>query len=227
MRSVASLVLCVLFTSACQRNPPTSDPTTTSESTTPAPPPTPDDPPLEVCYSGTSAYATDEATFASNPPGQDCDPATGECQPAQRVLLRRTLQPQDWIVVEVWVEGATPTVVPARTTATWTITDARFTFAVDHHIDPEGSNKPPLAWAGEGELVGEPWRWTSWTSKQERRSAVVEVGTTRLEGEVLRRDTAFMLQNGSVAVHRRDKLQAFDCAQWDARSLELLAPPGP
>jgi hypothetical protein len=183
-------------------------------------PPTTD----EVCYAGTSLYGIDEADLVA---ASQCTPGTDNCLGPQTVLVRRGFRPSDSVMVEKWVEGATTSTLPVAAEHTMTISESRFSLAVTAQVNPRGTGGEQLAWAGAGELVGPPWQWTKWTSNQRRVQQVLDVVTTTVDGEALHREIAFTTEGGSVVLLRRDELQQFPCAEWDARTEAALTLPAP
>jgi len=87
---------------------------------------------------------------------------------------------------------------------------------------------------GTGTLVGEPWRWTSWTSTSKLAAAGQGPGPGPGPGiEVASRDelTATGLvahkqvtKDGALVATIEDDLAAFDCAGWDAAQAQLAVP---
>ena len=90
----------------------------------------------------------------------------------------------------------------------------------DHFTMTEAGN----AFRGSGTLVGEPWRWTSWSSTAEIPNAGITVSS---EDELTDRGmvaTKQIKRDGKVLGTSKDELKAFDCATWDAAVAELAAP---
>jgi hypothetical protein len=176
------------------------------------PRPPPDEPPLTIqtCYAGVAHY----------------DPSEADPQP---VLLRRTAMPEHGTILEEWVEGPTASTHATTALVNIVVTDSRFTFSVDAHVNPLGAagEHEQLAWTGEGELVGEPWKWTEWTSKQARQPPITDVITTRIAGDALEREIAFTIEDGSITQRRHDSLRELPCAEWPQRSEATLSAPTP
>jgi hypothetical protein len=224
MRSRAFLFVLVCLSFACKRD---RGPISVSDqSKIPVQPEIEPPVTIEVCYAGIAHYGTSEADLAAAP---NCAPEAEGCLDPQPVAVRRTSTPEYSHIIEEWVDGATESTYPTTSVLAMTITDARFALIVNSQINPLGveSERQQLSWTGEGELIGEPWHWTTWTSKQARRPPVTDVVTTRIEGNTLHRETAFTLQNGSVVLLRHDELHEFACSEWDARRKATLtaAPP--
>jgi hypothetical protein len=226
MRTHAFLLVLVTLTFACKRATSEGPHSVSDQSNIPVPPPSEPDTVIVRCYEGTAFYGTSAADLAAAP---NCAREAEGCLDPQPVLVRRSSHPEQSTIVEEWVEGATESTYPSTSMQTMTITGASFQLAVSATVNPRGpaSEQEQLSWTGEGELSGEPWQSTAWTSKQARRPPVTDVVTTRLEGDGLYRDTAFTLENGSIALLRSDALHEFPCAEWDARSAATLSAPAP
>ena len=170
-------------------------------------------------------YGTSEADLAAAP---NCDLEAEGCMDPQPVAVRRTATPKHATIIEEWAEGPPESTYPMSSVHGITVSDSTFTFVVNAHVNPLGaeSERKQLSWTGEGELTGEPWRWTAWTYTQVRQAPVTDVVTVRVEGDVLHRDTAFTANNGSVVL-RRDQLHEFPCSEWDARRETTLSTPTP
>lgn len=224
MRSRAVLIVLVLLSASCKHdNGPKS---VSDQSKIPRPPPEEPIATIEACYAGTASYGTSEADLAAAP---HCDRATEGCMDPQPVVVRRTATPEHATIIEEWAEGPTESTSPTSSVHGITVSDSTFTFVVNAHVNPLGaeSERKQLSWTGEGELTGEPWRWTAWTYTQVRQAPVTDVVTVRVEGDVLHRDTAVTANNGSVVLLQRDQLHEFPCSEWDARRETTLSAPPP
>jgi hypothetical protein len=213
------LVVCLSF--ACKDRGPIS---VSDQSKIPRPPP--DEPPLTIqtCYAGVAHYGTSEADLAAAP---NCAPEAEGCMDPQPVVLRRTATPEHSTILEEWVDGPTESTYPTTSTSHMVVIDSRFTVTVDAQINPLGDDGERDTWTGEGDLVGEPWKWTAWTSKQARQPPVTDVISLRIEADALHRETAFTLESGSIVLLRHDALREFPCAEWEQRREATLSAPTP
>ncbi len=79
---------------------------------------------------------------------------------------------------------------------------------------------------GTGTLVGEPWRWTSWTSTSRRPGADAGIEIESHDqltptGKTARKQ---IRQAGAVIATIDDELTTLDCAGWDAAAAQLAVP---
>jgi hypothetical protein len=77
--------------------------------------------------------------------------------------------------------------------------------------------------SGAGTLVGEPWRWTSWTSKGRTGEGVEVESRDELTptGKIARKEVR---KDGALVATVIDELTAFDCAGWDQAKAQLAVP---
>ena len=80
------------------------------------------------------------------------------------------------------------------------------------------------AFAGDGTLAGEPWKWTAWASKAQIPKVGIEVDSDDELTETGMKATKKISQNGKVLATTVDDLKTFDCAQWDAVKAALAVP---
>jgi hypothetical protein len=179
---------------------------------------------IEHCYAGVAHYGISEADLVA---ASQCTPGTENCLGPQTMLLRRSSRPEASIIIEQWIAGATTSTFPIATEHTLRITESRFNLDATEQVNPRGAEQKQLAWTGAGELEGEPWQWTKWTSRQHRNPPVLDVVTAQIDGDVLRHEIAFTLENGSIVLLRRGELREFPCAEWDARTEAALTAPAP
>ena len=90
----------------------------------------------------------------------------------------------------------------------------------DHFTMTEAGN----AFRGSGTLVGDPWRWTAWSSTSEIPNAGITVSSDDELTETGMVATKQIKRDGKVLGTTKDELKAFDCATWDAAVAELAAP---
>lgn len=80
------------------------------------------------------------------------------------------------------------------------------------------------AFTGTGTLVGEPWRWTSWTSTSQIAKAGIEVDSDDELTAKGMKATKEIKKDGKVLATTSEELATFDCAGWD-KAVALLAVP--
>ncbi len=80
------------------------------------------------------------------------------------------------------------------------------------------------AFAGTGQLSGEPWKWTSWSSVSQIPKVGIEVDSDDELTEVGMKATKQIKQGGKLLATTVDELRTFDCAQWDAVKATLAVP---
>jgi len=81
------------------------------------------------------------------------------------------------------------------------------------------------AFTGSGTLVGEPWRWTSWSSTSEIPHTGITVESDDELTETGMTATKQITREGKLVATTKDELKAFDCAEWDKAVIALAAPP--
>jgi hypothetical protein len=177
-----------------------------------------------TCYAGTSTLGTSEADLET---AATCDPATVETCLGQSVMMvHRRVNPETSTIVENWVEGAKKSSNPKWTLALLFVTGDTFEVVTTMDSNPrpmDGSEHQEIEWEGTGELVGEPWRWTGYSSKEHRRPPIVDVVKVENDAEALTRTIEFAAPNGTVSLIQRDELRVFDCGEWEARSRATLS----
>jgi|GEM_PF-3507161 len=130
-----------------------------------------------------------------------------------RTLARRTVDPNAGQIIEDVVHDDPSARGVKSFHVVMTIDGARFTLS-------EGSG----GFTGTGTLVGEPWKWTSWTSTSQLASAGLEVES---HDELTARGMIAHKQirhDGAVVATIVDELTTFDCAGWDAAKAQLAVP---
>jgi hypothetical protein len=172
-----------------------------------------------ACGGGGGAPAAPGPTLAPEAPGPAA-PAVA-CYQGQssgagqrvRTLTRRTVDPANRQIVEDVVHDDAGGRGPRRFHVVMAVDGARFTMT-------EASGGA----TGSGALVGEPWRWTSWTSTSRMGDTGVEVEshdeltpTGRIAHKQIRKA-------GALVATTIDELTAFDCAGWDAAVAQLAVP---
>ncbi|MBL0214250.1 MAG: hypothetical protein IPQ07_10220 [Myxococcales bacterium] len=80
------------------------------------------------------------------------------------------------------------------------------------------------AFQGSGTLVGDPWRWTSWSSTAEIPNTGITVDSDDELTDTGMTATKQIKRGGKVLGTTKDELKTFDCARWDAAVAELAAP---
>jgi len=80
------------------------------------------------------------------------------------------------------------------------------------------------AFTGDGTLMGEPWRWTSWTSRSQIPNTGIEVESADELTEAGLQATKQIRQGGKVVGTTAEQLKTFDCADWDKATAELAVP---
>ena len=146
-------------------------------------------PPAEtLCYRGMSHF--------SAPDGSPLGPGG--------VMVRRTVDPAAGRIVEDVITYDEPDEQPPSERVLETTVEGNgFSF------DFEGGH-------GEGELVGEPWAWTSWRSETTLADGMRVVS----EDEVSGRDIAFRQQvfdsTGSLVVVIEGVLARIRCEEWES-----------
>jgi hypothetical protein len=91
----------------------------------------------------------------------------------------------------------------------------------DHFTITEAGN----AFHGAGTLVGDPWRWTSWTSTSEFPATGLTVDSDDELTEKGMSATKRILRGGKQVATSKDELKTFDCADWDKAVAALTIPP--
>jgi hypothetical protein len=77
---------------------------------------------------------------------------------------------------------------------------------------------------GTGTLVGEPWKWTSWTSTSRIANAGIDVEShdeLTASGMIAHKQ---IRKDGALVATTVDELTTFDCAGWDAAKAQLAVP---
>ena len=80
------------------------------------------------------------------------------------------------------------------------------------------------AFSGTGNLVGEPWRWTAWTSTSKIPHTAITVEADDEVTETTLRSTKKIVQDGKLLATTTEELVAFDCADWDKVVAALAVP---
>ncbi len=91
----------------------------------------------------------------------------------------------------------------------------------DHFTMTEAGN----AFRGSGTLVGDPWRWTSWSSTAEIPNAGITVDSDDELTSAGMTATKQIRRDGKVLATTKDELKTFDCAEWDKAVAALAQPP--
>jgi hypothetical protein len=91
----------------------------------------------------------------------------------------------------------------------------------DRFTMTEASN----AFHGAGTLVGEPWRWTSWSSTSEIPNTGITVSSDDELTDTGMTATKRIMRDGKELATTRDVLTTFDCADWDKAVAALALPP--
>lgn len=138
-----------------------------------------------------------------------------------RTIARRSVDPNAREIVEDVVHDDASGRGVKTFHVVMKVDGARFTMA-----EASGS------FTGTGTLVGEPWKWTSWTSKSQIASAGASAGTSAgIEVESHDELTATGMiahkqirKDGALVATTVDDLTTFDCAGWDAAKAQLAVP---
>jgi hypothetical protein len=91
----------------------------------------------------------------------------------------------------------------------------------DHFIMTEAGN----AFHGTGTLVGDPWRWTSWTSTLELANSGITMDSDNELTETGMTATKKIIRGGKQLGTTKEELKTFDCAEWDKAVAALTVPP--
>jgi hypothetical protein len=130
-----------------------------------------------------------------------------------RTLMRRKVDPAGRQIVEDVSHGDAGT---HRVT--------QFHVVMDVAADRFTMKETGGAFTGTGTLVGEPWRWTSWTSTSQLAGTGIEVES---DGELTETGVKIadrIRKDGRVVGTTTEQLAPFDCAEWD-RAAAVLATP--
>ena len=130
-----------------------------------------------------------------------------------RTIARRTVDPAARQIVEDVSHSETGTYGTRRFHVVMNVDG-------DHFTMKEAGG----AFTGTGTLVGEPWRWTSWTSVSQVPEAGVEVESRDELTPTGIQATKQIRKDGKVVTTAVERLEAFDCAEWDTAEAELAAP---
>ncbi len=131
----------------------------------------------------------------------------------------------------------------ARTLARRTVDPAAHQIVEDVHHDDGGAHganrfhvvmavegdhftmtEAAKAFQGSGTLVGDPWRWTSWSSTAEIPNTGITVDSDDELTDIGMTATKQIKRDGKLLGTTKDELKTFDCARWDAAVTELAAP---
>lgn len=159
---------------------------------------------------------------ASPPPAEPPPPSTTTCYAgtsigmgqSARTLARRTVDPAAHQITE----DVSHDDQAAHGTKSFHVV---MTVDGDHFTMTEANN----AFRGSGTLVGDPWRWTSWSSTSEIPDTGITVDSDDEVTETGMTATKQIKRGGTVVGSTRDELKVFDCAKWDAAVVELANPP--
>ena len=80
------------------------------------------------------------------------------------------------------------------------------------------------AFRGTGTLVGDPWRWTSWTSTSEIPKAGITVESDDEVTPTALKATKQIKKDGKLLATTTEELASFDCADWDKVKAALAVP---
>lgn len=80
------------------------------------------------------------------------------------------------------------------------------------------------AFTGTGNLVGEPWRWTAWTSTSTIPHTAITVEADDEVTPTTLRSTKRIVQAGKLLATTTEELAAFPCADWDKAVAALAVP---
>ena len=80
------------------------------------------------------------------------------------------------------------------------------------------------AFTGSGTLVGEPWRWTSWSSSSRIAKANIDVESDDELTPIGMKATKQIRKDGKVLATTTEELATFDCAEWDKHVAALAVP---
>lgn len=146
-----------------------------------------------VCFQGTSTLMAPDGT----PYG-----VGGE-------LIRRTLNSTDSQINEETVTFASPLGEPPTAVQfISTVVDNHFTFSIESA-------------EGRGDLIGEPWAWTSWTTEL-TVGGVGVLSNSELSAEGLLITSQVVDGAGNVVLLFEDRLTPVDCSGWDELQARAL-----
>ncbi len=80
------------------------------------------------------------------------------------------------------------------------------------------------AFAGNGTLTGEPWRWSSWSSTSQIPKTGITVDSDDELTPTGMKATKQIRKDGKVIASTSEELAAFDCAEWDKFKAALAVP---
>ncbi len=130
-----------------------------------------------------------------------------------RTIARRHVDPNAHEIIEDVVHDDAGGRGPKSFHVVMKIDGARFTMA-------EASG----GFSGTGTLVGEPWKWTSWSSKSQIAKLGIEVEShdeLTASGMIAHKQ---IRKDGALVATTVDDLTAFDCAGWEAAKAQLAVP---
>jgi hypothetical protein len=150
--------------------------------------------------------------------------------PAPPSWVKRTVDPaQSTITQEMIQQRSFAAADPSRAftrerTMVMKVTGSHFTLTETHG-----------AFTGEGDLTGDPWRWTSWTSKAQLTNGAEVTSRDALDASGLQSDTEIRDAHGvriTITIHLRPIDEAtFEAARSRLRELPAAqpsdAPPDP
>jgi hypothetical protein len=82
------------------------------------------------------------------------------------------------------------------------------------------------AFTGTGEMQGEPWKWTSWTTTSNLPGGMTVISTDTVEGDAIVVNKT-VTRDGQTMVTIAEKLTALPCDQFEARASALVPAPAP
>ena len=130
-----------------------------------------------------------------------------------RTIARRTLDPTAGTIIEDVAHDGAGAHGAKSFHVEMVVTGAQFT------LTETGG-----AFAGTGQLNGDPWKWTSWSSVSQIPKVGIEVASDDELTEVGMKATKQITQGGKLIATTVDELRTFDCAQWDAVKATLAVP---
>ena len=136
---------------------------------------------------------------------------TGMGQTA-RTIVRRTIDPAARrITEEVNLEGG-GAIGPSSFHVVMTVDGDRFAMT-----------ETGGAFHGSGTLVGDPWRWTSWTMISQRPDGLAVESEHELTATAMTA-TKQIKRAGAVVGTTSEELRPFDCTAWDETEATLAVP---
>jgi hypothetical protein len=145
-----------------------------------------------ACYAGSA-----ETTLAAN----------GQVVDKFEAVAKRTLDPSTSTIREEVAMGGSR---PGRYKVTMVVTGSKLTMKEDGG-----------AFTGEGDLVGTPWAWSSWTSRATMEGGIKVTSTDTVDGDKLEARKT-VEQGGQVIVTIVERFTALPCDQFEARATALV-----